>query len=333
MKVIIPLAGKGTRMRPHTHTTAKPLLHVAGRPMISYILDEVERLNPTSYYFATGHLKDQVEQFFKDNYSFDAKFIEQKVKDGTAGAIRLFEDMVDEPVLIIFADTIFDCDMSILNDLKEDGAIWVKEVEDYQRFGVVVTDENGIITDMVEKPSEPVSKLANIGMYYIKNSKLMFECIKELYERGMKTKGEYCLPDAFKLMIKRGEKFKALEVDGWYDCGKPETMLETSRIMLQKREEFLSQEKYADAKVENSIIISPVAIEKGAHVKDSVIGPYVSIAKNSTVERCVLKDCIVGKEAVLKNIVAEESLIGEGARTESIPKKLNIGDHSELITK
>ncbi|MBU1974872.1 MAG: NTP transferase domain-containing protein [Nanoarchaeota archaeon] len=337
MKVIIPLAGKGSRMRPHTHTKAKPLLHIAGRPMMSYILDEVMKLKPTGIYFATGHLKEQVEAYINKNYDFNAVFIEQKVKDGTAGAINMFKDVADdEPILIIFVDTLFDCDMSILTDLREDGILWAKEVEDYQRFGVMVTDKNGILTKIVEKPTEPVSKLANIGLYYIKNPKVMFECIKELYDKNMKTKGEYYLTDAFQMMVEKGQKLKVVEVEGWYDCGKPETTLETSRVMLQKREDALKKKKLdpitggKNATIENSVIIPPCAIEEGVVVKDSIIGPYVSIASGTKIERSVLADSMISADAELKNVVCTHSIIGEGAKVERSPKKLNVGDHSEL---
>ncbi|MGH7719315.1 MAG: sugar phosphate nucleotidyltransferase, partial [Gemmatimonadaceae bacterium] len=178
MKVIIPLAGKGTRLRPHTHVTPKPMLRVAGKPVMAYILEDLQRLGGVDQIiYITGHLKEKVEEYVRREFDFPAVFIEQEVQNGTAGAVGLARPHVDEPVLIIFVDTIFDADLSVITRSDADGIIWVKEVEDYQRFGVVVSDENGYMTKIVEKPSTPVSRRANIGLYYIRNWRLMYEGI------------------------------------------------------------------------------------------------------------------------------------------------------------
>ena len=170
MKVIIPLAGKGTRLRPHTHVTPKPMMRVAGKPVMSYVLDELRKLGGVEeVIYITGHLKEKVEDFARKSLDVPSVFIEQKIQDGTAGAIALARDRIDQPVLIIFVDTIFDADLSIVNKTDADGIIWTKEVEDYQRFGVVVTDTDGNMTQIVEKPKTPISKRANIGLYYIRN--------------------------------------------------------------------------------------------------------------------------------------------------------------------
>ncbi|MFN7532983.1 sugar phosphate nucleotidyltransferase, partial [Gemmatimonas sp.] len=178
MKVIIPLAGKGTRLRPHTHVVPKPMLKVAGRPVMSYVMDDVMQLgNVEQVVYITGHLKEKVEAFAAAAYDVPSVFIEQDVQDGTAGAVARARALIDAPVLIIFVDTIFDADLSLLKDCTDDGIIWTKEVEDYQRFGVVVTDANGHMTRIVEKPKEPISKRANIGLYYIRNWQLLLEGI------------------------------------------------------------------------------------------------------------------------------------------------------------
>ena len=170
MKVIIPLAGKGTRLRPHTHITPKPMLKIAGKPVIDYVMDDLQRLgNVEQVIYITGHLKDKVELYARAKYPFDAVFVEQEIQDGTAGAVALARPYVDQPVFIIFVDTIFDADLSVVKRSEADGIIWVKTVDDYQRFGVVVTDADGHMTRIVEKPSTPISKRANIGLYYIKN--------------------------------------------------------------------------------------------------------------------------------------------------------------------
>ena len=168
MQVIIPLAGKGTRLRPHTHLVPKPMLKVAGRPVMDWVMDRLDGLDVSELIFITGHLKEQVEAYARARYPIPSRFIEQKVQDGTAGAVNLARPYVREPVLIIFVDTVFEADLTLINRTDADGIIWAKEVEDYQRFGVVVTDEQGYMTRIVEKPNEPISKLANIGLYYIR---------------------------------------------------------------------------------------------------------------------------------------------------------------------
>src|ERR671938_475251 len=193
MKVIIPLAGKGTRLRPHTHITPKPMLKVAGKPVMSYVLDELKKLgNVEQIIYITGHLKEKVEDYARAETDIPSVFIEQAVQDGTAGAVALAREYVDQPVLIIFVDTIFDADLSVVKTTDADGIIWVKEVEDYQRFGVVVTDDDGNMTRIVEKPSTPISKRANIGLYYVKNWRLMYEGIDHVMKQPP-FKGEYFL--------------------------------------------------------------------------------------------------------------------------------------------
>ena len=232
MKVIIPLAGKGTRLRPHTHITPKPMLKVAGKPVMAYVLDELKKLgNVDQIIYITGHLKEKVEEYARSETDIPSVFIEQKVQDGTAGAVALARKNVDQPVLIIFVDTIFDADLSKVKSVDADGIIWVKEVEDYQRFGVVVTDNAGNMTKIVEKPKTPISKRANIGLYYVRNWKLLFEGIDFVLKQP-KNQGEYFLTDAFQYMINKGAKIKVVDVEGWYDAGKIETLLETNEAML-----------------------------------------------------------------------------------------------------
>src|SRR5881396_2336270 len=235
MKVIIPLAGKGTRLRPHTYLTPKPMMKVAGKPVMSYVLDELKRLgNVEQIIYITGHLKEKVEEYARTETDIPSVFIEQKIQDGTAGAIALAREYVDQPVLIIFVDTIFDADLTKVKSVDADGIIWVKEVEDYQRFGVVVSDKDGFMTKIVEKPKTPVSKRANIGLQYVANWKLMFEGIDYVMQQPA-NQGEFYLTDAFQYMVDRGAKLKVEDVEGWYDAGKIDTLLETNRIMLEKR--------------------------------------------------------------------------------------------------
>jgi len=323
MKVIIPLAGKGTRLRPHTHITPKPMLKIAGKPVIDYVMEDLERLgNIEQVIYITGHLKDKVEEYARKKYPFPSVFIEQKVQDGTAGAVHLAQPYVDQPVFIIFVDTIFDADLSVVNRTDADGIIWVKTVEDYQRFGVVVSDDAGNMTKIVEKPSTPVSKRANIGLYYIKNWKLLYEGIDHVLKQP-KNKGEYYLTDAFQYMIEKGAKIKVVDVEGWYDAGEQGTLLETNRTMLER----------GRAKAPSSIpagvkIVEPVYIEDDVKLSASTIGPNVSIGAGSTVEKSELRDTIVGTGATVSNSKLALSMVGDAAVVDGVTGRLNVSDHS-----
>ena len=324
MKVIIPLAGKGTRLRPHTHITPKPMLKVAGKPVMAYILEDLERLgNVEQVVYITGHLKEKVEQYTREAFRIPAVFIEQQVQDGTAGAVALARAHVDQPVLIIFVDTIFDADLSVINRTDADGIIWVKTVEDYQRFGVVVTDADGNMTKIVEKPKTPISKRANIGLYYIRNWKLLYEGIDQVL-KSPKNQGEYFLTDAFQYMIDKGAKIKVIDVDGWYDAGKIDTLLDTNRVMLEKGRARVP------AGIDRSQIIDPVYIEDGAKIVNSKVGPNVSLGAGSIVEHSTLRDTIAGSNCRIVRSTLVNSLIGDDVIVAGAKGEVTLGDHSEV---
>jgi glucose-1-phosphate thymidylyltransferase len=323
MKVIIPVAGKGTRLRPHTHVTPKPMLKVAGKPVMAYILEDLQKLgNVEEIIYITGHLKEKVEEYARE-FDFPAVFIEQKVQDGTAGAVALARAHVDQPVLIIFVDTIFDADLSVIKSTDADGIIWVKEVEDYQRFGVVVSDKQGNMTKIVEKPSTPISKRANIGLYYIRNWKMLFEGIDWVLKQP-KNKGEYYLTDAFQYMIDKGATIKVIDVEGWYDAGKIDTLLDTNRAMLERGRARRPRSS------DGCTIVDPVHVEDGVTIRRSTIGPNVTLGAGAVVEDSELRDTIVGSKSRILRSVLRNSLVGEEAHVEGVRGELTIGDHSEI---
>ncbi|MES2177854.1 MAG: sugar phosphate nucleotidyltransferase [Gemmatimonadota bacterium] len=326
MKVIIPLAGKGTRLRPHTHLVPKPMLKIAGKPVMAYILEDLQKLGGVEQVvYVTGHLKEKVEEYTRKEFSdLPAVFVEQTVQDGTAGAVKLAEPFVDQDVLIIFVDTIFETDLSVIKTTDADGIIWVKEVEDYQRFGVVVTDADGNMTQIIEKPSTPISKRANIGLYYIKNWKLLYEGIDHVLTQP-KNKGEYYLTDAFQYMIDKGAKIKVVDVEGWYDAGKLDTLLETNQTVLSKGG------ARRPANVEKSVTIhDPVYIEDDVTMSNSVIGPNVSIGAGSVIEGSTLTHTIIGKKGRVTHSTLSNSLIGDDVTIEGLRGELTVSDHSEI---
>ena len=300
------------------------MLRVAGKPVMEYVLDDVKKLSGVEQIiYITGHLKEKVEAFARENTDIPSVFIEQKVQDGTAGAVALARDLVDQPVLIIFVDTIFDADLSVIDASETDGIIWTKEVEDYQRFGVVVTDEAGFMTKIVEKPTTPISKRANIGLYYIKNWKLLYEGIESVLKQPP-NKGEYYLTDAFQYMIDHGAKIRPIDVEGWYDAGKIDTMLSTNRAMLDRGR------ARAPESVENSTIIEPVYVESGVTIRNSIVGPNVSIGAGCNIDGSTLSDSIVETHTTIKGSTLARSLIGSHAVVEGVAGEITVGDHSEI---
>ncbi len=326
MKVIIPLAGKGTRLRPHTHVTPKPMLKVAGKPVMDYVLDDVRKLGDVEQViYITGHLKEKVEEHAHVAYAdMPAVFVEQVVQDGTAGAVALARPYVDQPVLIIFVDTIFDADLEAVHRVDADGIIWTKEVEDYQRFGVVVTDAEGNMTRIIEKPSTPISKRANIGLYYIRNWKLLYEGIDHVLKQPP-NKGEYYLTDAFQYMIDHGAKIRVVDVAGWYDAGKLDTLLETNRAMLDR-----GHSRRPSSLGKGARVIDPVYIEDGVTIEDSTVGPNVSISAGSRIERSTLRDTVIGEQTTIADSELTNSLVGDAVVLEGVRGAVTVGDHSEI---
>ena len=322
MQVIIPLAGKGTRLRPHTHLVPKPLLKVAGRPVMDWVMDRLEGLDVEELIFITGHLKEQVERYARSRYRWPSRFIEQKVQDGTAGAVNLARPFVHGPVLIVFVDTVFEADLTLVNRTDADGIIWAKEVEDYQRFGVVVTDARGFMTRIVEKPSEPISRLANIGLYYIRDVAALWAGVDAVLGAAA-NKGEYYLTDAFQHMIEHGRRILTAEVGGWYDCGKLDTLLETNEILLRK-----GNARHRD--YPGVTIHEPVLIEDDVRIEQSTIGPNVTIEAGSRIAGSRLAHTIAGRNCAITGADLAHAMLGNDVIIEGLKGSATLGDHSEV---
>ena len=322
MQVIIPLAGKGTRLRPHTHLVPKPMLRVAGRPVMDWVMDRLSGLEVSELIFITGHLKEQVEAYASERYGIPCRYIEQKVQDGTAGAVNLARPHVTGPVLIIFVDTVFEADLTLINRADADGIIWAKEVEDYQRFGVVVTDAKGYMTRIVEKPSEPISKLANIGLYYLRDVAALWQGIDHVLTSPA-NKGEFFLTDAFQWMIDHGRRILTAEVAGWYDCGKLDTLLETNEILLRKG--AARELKLPDVKIN-----PPVLVEDGVTIEGSTIGPNVTIERGSVIRNSTISDSILGARCRVQDSTLEQSYLGNDVSLTRFSGSASLGDHSEI---
>ncbi len=327
MKAVIPIAGKGTRLRPHTHHTPKPLLKVAGKPVLAYLLDDLVELGVGEIVFIVGYLREEVEEWISAEYpDLRAHYVLQEVQDGTAGAVALAEPFVDEDLLVIFADAILEVDYGLTATLgQEYGAVlWAKEVEDYQRYGVIVTNDDGTMRTIVEKPSEPISKLANIGLYYIRDHDLLFEGVRQALASEPGPSGEFYLTDAFQYMVDQGSRLVTAPVEGWWDAGKPETLLETNGHLVATRRGGVD----ASATLEGTEIVEPVRIEAGVTVRDSRVGPNVTIEAGANVESSELANTVVGPEASIRDARLRDSIVGGHVDVSDFSGALSVTDHS-----
>ncbi len=322
MRAIIPVAGVGSRLRPHTYTVPKVLLNVAGKPIIGHIMDKIIAEGFDSATIVVGYLGDLIKEYILANYSIKVDFVEQEERLGLGHAIYLSRHTISkDPVLIILGDTVFDVNLGEMIK-SEYSTIGVKEVADPRRFGVAET-ESGFVSRLIEKPENPTSNLALVGLYYIKHPDILLDCLKEMMKRDIRTKNEYQLTDGLQLMIERGEKLKTFAIEGWYDCGKPETLLETNRHLLHTTATVNGID-------ESVVVIPPVFISPKASVKRSVIGPFATIAAGAIVEDSIIRNSIISEDAKAISTLLENSIIGTNAIVKGGFKRINIGDSSEL---
>ncbi|HLF25756.1 MAG TPA: sugar phosphate nucleotidyltransferase [Anaerolineae bacterium] len=325
MKVIIPLGGLGTRLRPHTYTRPKPLINVAGKPMLGHIIDKFAHLPVEEYIFVVGYLGEQIEQYVQNTYPFRARFVEQKEPLGQAHALWLCREYVDGPAFMIFGDTLFDADLNEVAYAPVDNLVYAKEVDDPRRFGVVVLCEDGSVDRFVEKPESMNNRLAVIGMYYYADGPLLMRACEELMERQLQTKGEFFLADANNLMIEQGARFVPRTVEVWLDTGKPETVLETNRYLLSNGSDNSSSVQFPAC-----VIVPPVNVHPTAKIEEAVIGPYATIGESCHIHRAIIRDSIIEAGATITDTFLDQSLIGREATVTGRYRKFNVGDSANV---
>lgn len=323
MKALIPAAGVGTRLRPITNTQPKALIQVADRPIIGHILEELVRIGVNEVVLIIGYLGHMVVDYARREFpSLDIKFVEQKELKGLGHALWLAREKIgDEELMIIFGDTIVEGDLVRGINREVDGCLGVKRVEDPSRFGVAVIEGQRILK-LVEKPEQFISDIALVGVSFFRNASLLFDALDTLVAEDRRTHGEIQATDAFQLMIERGANLSTFPVDNWFDCGKPETLLATNHHLLTK----LTHQPEG----ENSIFMAPVYVAPTAEVRDSVLGPNVTVAESARVVGSVLKDCIVNQGAVVENALLAHSLIGSYAHVSFPPQQLILGDYTDI---
>lgn len=327
MKAIIPVAGAGTKLRPHTYTQPKALIPLAGKTILSIIVDQLREAGITDFIFIIGYLGEKIQDYIKVNYpELNSSFITQNERFGTGYAIDLTRELVgQEEVIIVFGDTIAEYDLRIIIDSPY-SMLGVKKVDDPRDFGVAEMDADFFISRVVEKPSIPKSNMALVGIYKIKETELLFSCLKKIIDQNIRSYNEFSLTDALECMIQQGVVFKSFKVSNWFDCGKKETLLESNAILLKKFGGSIPEAN----NFQNTIIIPPVSIGKGCVIHNSVIGPNVAIGEHTTINYAILKDSIIGAYSNITEILLNNSLIGSDAEVRGVSRNLNIGDNTAI---
>lgn len=327
MKAIIPVAGAGTKLRPHTYTQPKALIPLAGKTILSIIVDQLKEANVKEFIFIIGYLGEKIQQYVTQTYpNLTCHFIHQNERHGTGHAIKLTKDIVgDDEAFIVLGDTIAEFSVSeIIN--APFSMVGIKKVDDPRNFGVAEMDDDGFISRVVEKPAIPKSNMALVGVYKIKETLLLFDCLQKLIDSNFKKYDEFSITDALECMIENGAKIRTFKVENWFDCGKKESLLQSNAIMLKK----FSQPPLESNNFQNTIFVPPVSIGTGCLIKNSVIGPNVAVGEHTMINNAIIKDSIIGSYSNLVEIVLNNSLIGSDAEVKGSSRHLNIGDNTAI---
>jgi len=324
MKVVIPAAGKGTRLRPHTFSRPKPLIRFAGKSMLEHIVSNLEGLEISEYIFIVGYLKEQFVNYFDGSINGKKlSFVEQKEQRGLADAVYLVKEKFtkDEDILIVLSDTLFDVSFERIKK-HDESFVCVHEVKDPSRFGIVYTDGD-YVTDLIEKPKESKSNLAIVGIYYFKSAFELFKSVEFVLNNDIKTAGEFQITDALNYYVKTGKKLKTLKIDKWFDCGNRDKLLETQKYYIKR---FNTHKDY-----KNSKIIEPVYIDESAVIESSIVGPYVSVDKNTIIKNSIIKNSIIGASAEIENVNLSFSILGDQSKYIGTPESIDLGSKSEIV--
>jgi|SaaInlStandDraft_1057018.scaffolds.fasta_scaffold00850_6 glucose-1-phosphate thymidylyltransferase len=334
MNIIVPMAGRGSRLRPHTLTVPKPLIRVGGKPIVHRLVEDISKMcseKIDKIAFVIGDFGEAVEQELlqvAETLGAKGSIHHQTEPLGTAHAVLCAKSCLEGPVIVAFADTLFKADFQISE--QTEGMIWVKKIEDPSAFGVVQLDEKNVIIDFVEKPKEFISDLAMIGIYFFKNGATLKTELDYLLENDLQKGGEYQLPDALRRLTEKGTVFMPGQVDAWLDCGNKKVTVETNKHVLNFDQERGVNLRHSTAEVKNSIVIEPCFLGEGSRVENSVIGPHVSLGEGSKVENSILKNCLIQQNTSLENQVLKDSMIGSFASVSNKAKDLSVGDFTSI---
>ena len=327
MIAMIPVAGVGTQLRPHTHTQPKPLIPVAGKPILGHIIESLLDAGITRQIFVVGYLRDKIKEYVLHDYGdrIDAAFVLQEPRKGLAHAVWMAKEAVGDAdeLLVNLGDTIFTVDIQRILGL-EGSALAVHQVDDPRNFGIAMLDEQTFVKKLTEKPSIPTSNLALVGLYKIHQVPLLFEVLDAMIDKPIRPEEEYAFTDALMEMVRRGVKFRTMTVENWFDGGHKKTLLQTNRILLER---LGRQHNY---QFHNTVIIPPVHIAEGCEINHSIIGPYVAIAEGARINYSVVRNTILGAYSRLESIILQNSVVGNDTSLRGKTNSINIGDNAEI---
>jgi glucose-1-phosphate thymidylyltransferase len=328
MKIVIPMAGYGTRLRPHTWSKPKPLVTVAGKPVLGHVLDMFAALRSIDeVIFIVGYLGTQVQDYVAQAYPrLKARYVEQTEMLGQSHAVWLAREGLRGPMLLVFVDTLIDADLSGLAGEKADAVAWVKAVPDPRRFGVAEAGSDGMVRRLVEKPKDLSNNLALVGFYYLREAERLLAAIATQMEQRQVLHGEYFLADALNILLQQGLKMRVQPVEVWHDCGKPEALLDTNRYLLEHGRDNSA----AVAQRPSVVVVPPVYVDPTATIAEAVIGPHVSIGAECEVRRSIVQNSIIDAGSQILDTALSASLIGRDARVVGRYRSLNVGDSSEI---
>ena len=327
MKAIIPVAGAGTKLRPHSYTQPKALIPLAGKTVLSIIVDQLAEAGINEFIFIVGYLGEKIQDYVRIKYpGLKVHYVHQADRQGIGHAVRLTKNIVNgDEVFVVLGDTICEYDVQEVMSSAY-SMLGVRKVEDPRDFGVAEIDDDGFIDHVIEKPQIPKSNMALVGIYKVKESELMFQCLENNIRQGLRSHGEYSLTDALECMIKLGAKFQPFKVESWFDCGRKETMLESNATLLKKFGSSV-EDKH---QFENTVIVHPVSIGCDCDIKNSIIGPNVAIGDNTKIDYSIVKNSIIGSFSNLFDIVLDASIIGSDTNLRGESRSLNIGDNTSI---
>lgn len=328
MKALIPVAGAGVRLRPHTYTQPKPLIPIAGKAIISFTIEQLVRVGITEFIFVIGYLGEKVKDYVsKVHPDIQKEFVHQVNREGLGHAVWTARDALkdSDEVIIVLGDTIFDVDLQPFLH-EPHSCLGVRKVDNPREFGVAEIDEDGFVKRVVEKPKIPMSNFALVGLYKCREVPLLLDVLDYNIQQNVRTLGEFQLTDGIMCMIEQGVTFKSMTVNNWFDCGKKEGLLETNSILLKKN-------GFAPVNLpfhENTIIIHPVHIGNGCRIQNSIVGPNVTVGEHANINCSIVRDSIIGSYASIDEVVLSHSLIGSDASVNGLSQRLNIGDNTEI---
>lgn len=328
MIAIIPVAGIGSKLRPHTYTQPKSLIPVAGKPILGYIIDQLLDNNIKEFVFVIGYLGEKVKEFIDTTYpTIKTKFVVQEEREGLGHAIYLCRSVIPKKrdIIIVLGDTIIELDWKKFLGIKN-SVLAVKKVADPRKFGVAEFNDEGYICRTVEKPNIPKSNMALVGIYKIKEFDVLIQCLETNIKQNKRNNNQFYLTDGLQGMLDKGVKMEGFKVDNWYDCGQKEILLETNRLLLSKKTKSNGIKK----NILQTIIVEPVYIGKNARVENCIIGPNVTIGDNAVIQHSIIRDSIIGSYTRLNEVVLFNSLIGSDSEIWGSTQSLNIGDNTEL---